>query len=267
MKQLTNKVAAVFAANGAIASEVAKALASEGATVYLSGRNTEALQALSTEIQQQGGHSEVHQVDATNEQAIDDFLSQIVEKEKQLDVVFNGIGLRATDLQYGTPSIKLPFEKFMKVLHVHVGSQFLTSRIAARHMMATQSQGTIITLTASLSRIKTPMMSGITTACTAIEGMTRSLSAEYGRAGIKVICLNPTALIDTRTIQETNALSAQAMGIPAEAMADQMKASYLLGKSPSTRDIGKLAAFLATDTGALLNSHIVDADFGTFNVI
>ena len=49
MKTLTNKVAAVFAANGAISSEVARALAEEGAELYLSGRNLSAVQELADE--------------------------------------------------------------------------------------------------------------------------------------------------------------------------------------------------------------------------
>ncbi|MEL6821043.1 MAG: SDR family oxidoreductase, partial [Calditrichota bacterium] len=158
-------------------------------------------------------------------------------------------------------------EDFMRPLEVHLGSQFLTSRHAAKAMMDSQSTGTIITLTASLSRIKTPFMTGITAACTAIEGMTRSLAAEFGRTGIRVICVNPTALIETRTIRETTEANAKTAGLPAEQFAEMMQQGYLLGKSPTTKDIGQLVAFLASDAGALLNSHVIDADFGTANVI
>jgi len=267
MMNLNNKVAVVFAANGAIASEVAKALAQHGAEVFLSGRNLDRLQLLADEINKNGGYAKAYTVDALDESQIDSFITEIVAEKYRLDVVFNGIGLRAAELDYGTPSTQLSFDKFMMALQTNLGSQFLTSRLAARHMMASGSRGTIITLTASLSRIKAPLMAGITAACAGIEGLTRSLAAEYGRSGIKVICLNPTALTDTRTIKETNELNAKAAGMQSEALLEQMKSNYLLGKSPETRDIGELAAFLASDTGALLNSHVIDADFGTFNVI
>ena len=267
MENLENKVAVVFAANGAIASDVARAFAREGARVYLSGRNLKAVEKLAHEIHENGGIAFAYKVDAMNENEIERFVDKVIQETGTLDVAFNGIGLRAKDLQYGQPSTVLPFEKFMEALRVHLGSQFLTSRIAAKHMMKCNSPGTIITLTASLSRIKVPFMAGITAACSGIEGLTRVLSSEFGRAGIKVICLNPTALVETRTIKETNALNAKTVGIPEEVFEEQLRHGYLLGKSPSSKDIGKFAAFLATEVGGLLNSHIVDADFGAQSVI
>lgn len=267
METLKNKVAAVFAANGAIASAVARSLANENAEVFLSGRNLHAVQSLAEEINAKGGKAHALQVDAMQEQEIEHFLGNIIQEKERLDVVFNGIGSRAGQLQYGTPSTQLPFEKFMEALEVSLGSQFLTSRVAAKHMIQTGTPGTIITLSASLSRIKVPFMAGITAACAGIEGLTRTLSSEFGQAGIKVICLNSTALVETRTIQETNSLNAKTVGISEEKFSEQLKQGYLLGKSPSPIDIGQFTAFLATEAGALLNSHVVDVDFGAYNVI
>lgn len=72
---------------------------------------------------------------------------------------------------------------------------------------------------------------------------------------------------DTRTIQETTAQNAKTMVIPAEVMAEQMPNSSLLKSTLSTKDTAKVAAFLVSDAGAALNSHIVDVDFGTASVI
>ena len=267
MEMLTDKVIAVFASYGEIASEVAVATAAEGAKVYLSGRDISKVEVLAKQIRDKGGLAEAFQVDAMKEDEIDAFLKQIVEKENRLDGVFNGIGIRAADGAYGTPSTRLSYEDFMKPIELHLGSQFLTARRAGYYMMETQSPGTILTLTASLSRIKVPFMTGITAACTAIEGMTRGLAAEFGMSGIRAICLNPTALGETRTIRETNAENSKTMGIPADEFAESLRNGYLMGKSPTTQDIGNLAAFLFSETGALLNSHIVDADFGARAVI
>lgn len=267
MKSLANKTAAIFASNGEIASAVARAMAERGAFVYLSGRDMDAIARLAQEITEAGGRAETHSVDANKEQQVNAFLERIVAEQGRLDIVFNGIGLRASEAGYGTPTTQLSTEKFMMPLRCILGSQFLTARAAAQHMMASQTPGTIITLSASLSRIKMPCMAGITATCAGIEGLTRSLAAEFGRAGIKVICLNPTALADTRTIRETNAANAKTAGISEEQLAAGIQQGHLLGKSPATRDIGMLAAFLATEEGALLNSHVVDADFGTSSVI
>lgn len=267
MFNLKGKVAAVFAANGAIASEVAKSLAKQGATVYLSGRNDAALKALALEIENSGGAAYTALVDALNEDQINGQFQHIVKREGKIDIVFNGIGLRADEGGYAIPSTLLPLATFMRPLEQIVGSQFLTARAGAQFMAETNTEGTILMLTASLSRIKAPCMAGITAACAAIEGLTRVLAAEFGQLGIRVLCMNPTALPETRTIQETAAAQAAGMNAPIEAVIENMGQGSLLGKMPTTKDVGALAAFLVSDTGALLNSHVVDVDYGTASVI
>jgi NAD(P)-dependent dehydrogenase (short-subunit alcohol dehydrogenase family) len=173
---------------------------------------------LADEIKSAGGWAEAARVDAMNEGEIDEYLSKIAAETGKLDAVFNGIGIRVGEGGYGVPTTHLSFEQFLEPLRVHVGSQFLTARSAARLMIETKSAGTILTLTASLSRLKMPFMAGITAACAAIEGLTRTMAAEFGNFGIKVICLNPTGLSETRTIRETNAANAKTIGIPPEAL-------------------------------------------------
>ncbi|GAB4396833.1 MAG: SDR family oxidoreductase [Microscillaceae bacterium] len=268
MTNLKDKVAVVFAASGAIAGAVAQAFAQYGAKVYVSARNYEAVASLAETIRQNGGWAAAAQVDAMNEAEIEAHLQKIVAKNGQLDIVFNGIGARARESDYGTPTTQISFAQFMKPVQLHLGSQFLTSRIAARYMMQTQSQGTILTLTASLSRLKMPFMAGITASCTAIEGLTRVMAAEFGSTGIKVICLNPTAMGETRTIQETSMANAKALGLSYEEfVAMQAQNSSLLGRSLTLKDTAETAAFLVSDAGAVFNSHIVDVDFGTKSVI
>lgn len=267
MDNLKNKVAVVFAASGAIAGAVAKSLAQHGAKVYASGRHLKEVEQLVKEIKAEGHRAEAAEVDAMDEDGIDAYLKKIVETEGKLDIVFNGIGLRPSTHGYGLPSVTLPFGHFMEPMRVHVGSQFLTSRIAAGYMMNTKTAGTIIMLTASLSRLKIPFMAGVSSACSAIEGLTRVLAAELGMYGIKVICLNPTALQETRTIKETTEANAKTMGVSVDEFKQATAQRQLLGTGPTLRNIGELAAFMASDEGAILNSHIIDADYGTMSVI
>lgn len=267
MIDLSNKTAVVFAAGGAIGGAVAKEFAAAGAKIYLSGRDLTAIENLAAEITASGGRAQAARVDALNETEIDDYLRKIVAENGRLDAVFNAVGIRVEAGGYGTPATALSFEQFLEPLRVHVGSQFLTARSAARLMIETESAGTILTLAASLSRLKVPFMAGITAASTAIEGLTRSLAGEFGNFGIRVICLNPTGLSETRTIRETNAANAKTIGIPPVALEQTLSQQWLLGKAPTLADVGKLAAFLVSDAGAILNSHVVDADFGNRSVI
>jgi NAD(P)-dependent dehydrogenase (short-subunit alcohol dehydrogenase family) len=267
MTNLNGKVAVIFAGSGAIAGAVAKSLAEHGAKVYVSARDTIAVNMLVDDIKQNDGWAQADKVDAMNETEIENYVKTIVAENVKLDIVFNGIGVRPSKSDYGMYTTQISFEQFMKPIETHVGSQFLTSRICAKYMMQTQSQGTILTLTASLSRLKLPFMAGITSACSAIEGLTRVMASEFGQAGIKVICINPTSLTETRTIEETSQANAKSMGMPVETFRGMMANGYLLKKSPTLKDVGETATFLVSDAGAVFNSHIMDVDFGSMSVI
>ena len=267
MTNLKDKVAVVFAASGAIAGAVAKSFAQNGAKVYVTGKDLEEVNILAEEIKQNGGLAEAHRADALNESNIDTIFEKVVVDNGKVDIVFNGIGIRPSQNQYGTPSTIITYENFLKPITTIVGSQFLTSRGAAKFMAATKTEGTILTLTSSLSRSKIPYMAGVTSASTGVEGLTRCLAAEFGMIGIKVICINPTGLSETRTIQETSAANAATIGIPTEAFAGELNKGYLTGHRPTLAQVGNVASFLVSDEGAVMNSHIVDVDFGYRGVI
>lgn len=264
---LKEKVAVVFAAYGAIGAAVSSALAKEGAHVYLTGRDAAALQLVNQSIHSEGGASSVLLVDATDEVAIQNCYQTVLDQKGRLDIVFNAIGPRPSQMAYGTPTLQLSYEDFKRPIDLMVGSQFLTAKLGASYMQQSKSQGTILMLTSSLSRLKVPFMAGFVTACTAIEGLSRSLATEFGRDGIKVICLNPTAMYGTRTIDETSAANAQLMGTSPEQWNAQMSQQYLLGKGPTLEQLGEVAAFLASEKGMPFNSHIVDVDGGSIMVI
>ncbi len=90
MTYLKNKVAVVFAASGAIAGAVAKSFATKGSRVYVSARDLKAVQLLADEIKKTGGWAEAKQVDAMNENEIDNYLNQIVaDNEKAEDWLYS----------------------------------------------------------------------------------------------------------------------------------------------------------------------------------
>jgi NAD(P)-dependent dehydrogenase (short-subunit alcohol dehydrogenase family) len=267
MTNLKNKVAAVFAASGDIAGAIAKSFAQHGAKVYVSGRDLKKVKALADEIQRNGGTAIAAKVDAMDEEEIDRFLQQIVTDNKRLDIVFNGIGLKGEEYGTDTPATDLSFEHFLNAFTCHCGSQFLTSRAAARTMIKNGSQGTILTLTAALSRGKFPNRSGLITACTAIEGLTRALAAELGNHSIRVVCLNATALPDTKRIQESFVRYGKSAGVPPEAIAAKIAQQHLLKPGITLTHVAETAAFLVSDNGITLNSHIVDVDGGKYDVI
>lgn len=267
MQELKDKIAVVFAASGAIAGAVAQSLSQHGATVYISSRNVEALYGLAQEIKAHGGKVEVAQVDALNEIEIDNFIKKIIAETGHLDIIFNGIGTDYSEMGGRPPTTTVTFKQFMAPIEKICGSQFLTSRIAAKYMIQTQSQGTILLLTAALSRSKLSNVAGITAASAAIEGLTRVMATEWGPHGIKVIGICPGAILESKRISGWIDSMAQQYGVPVEEIVAQYKAFDILKANPTLKQVGETAAFLASDTGMVFNSHIVDIDCGKLNIL
>jgi NAD(P)-dependent dehydrogenase (short-subunit alcohol dehydrogenase family) len=267
MQNLKDKVAVVFAASGEIAGAVARSFSQHGAKVYVTARNLDAVKALAQEIKTNGGHAEAATVDALNETEIDNLLQKVVADNGKLDVVFNGIGIGYSEMGGRPPTTEATFEQFMAPMEKICGSQFLTSRVAAKYMMQTQSEGTILLLTAALSRSKLPNLAGITAASAAVEGLTRVMAAEWGGNGIKVMCICPGAIMETRRISGWIDGAAKQYGIPPEQLVAQYKAFDLLKTGPTLKHLGETAAFLAAEPGIAFNSHIVDVDCGKLNIL
>lgn len=267
MQDLKDKVAVIFAASGDIAGAVARSFAQHRAKVYVTARNLNAVNALAKDIKASGGYVEVAQVDALNEVEIDNLLKKVVADNGKIDVVFNGIGVDYSEMGGRPPTTEATFKQFMAPMEKICGSQFLTSRIAAKYMIQAQCEGTVLLLTAALSRSKLPNLAGITAASAAIEGMTRVMASEWGPAGIKVMCICSGALMETKRISGWIDAAAKQYGMPAEQLVAQYKAFDILKTSPTLKQIGETAAFLASETGVLFNSHIIDVDCGKLNIL
>jgi NAD(P)-dependent dehydrogenase (short-subunit alcohol dehydrogenase family) len=267
MQHLKDKVAIVFAASGEIAGAVARSLSEHGAKVFVTARNLEAVQALALDINDRGGQAEAAKVDAMKEEEIEGFVQKVVSATGRLDIVFNGIGASYSEMGGRPPTTQVTFAQFMSPLEKLCGSQFLTSRVAATHMIATGSEGTILLLTAALSRSKYPNLAGITAASAAIEGLTRVMAAEFGGQGIKVICLCAGAILETRRISGWIDAAAEQYGVPVEQMVAQYKAFDLQKTVPTLKHLGDTAAFLASGTGVAFHSHVVDIDCGKMNIL
>jgi 3-oxoacyl-[acyl-carrier protein] reductase len=268
MENLKNKVAVVFAASGEIAGAVARSLAQHGAKVYVTARNLAAVNTLAKDIKASGGWAEAAKVDALNETEIDNWLQKVVAGNGKLDIVFNGIGNYYQDAGSGSPSTIVTFEQFLSPLQKFCGSQFLTSRAAAKYMIQTASEGTILLLSSALARMKTPNMAGFAASCAAIEALTRVMAAEFGGQGIKVTCICPAAILESHKISEMIGDFSKHLGISQQQMTEQVYKRFdILKTGPTLKHVGEIAAFLASDNGMTFNSHIVDVDCGKLNVI
>lgn len=259
--RLQDKVAVIFGAGGDIGAGVAAEFASQGASLYLSGRTLAHVQSVADTTPGDGkAVRDVAELDALDERAVDDYLDRVVRTEGRIDVVFNAMGPRAADYGNGTSAMELPFAKFMHPINTIVASQFITARSAARHLVS-RGSGTIVFLSATVSR-GTANTSAIGAAYGALEAMTRSLATELSPHGVRVVCVCSMGMAETRTMRDTHELGGAAMGVSKERVAQAIQSRALLGRSPSVTDTAKLVAFVASDDAAAMTGAIVNSSAG-----
>jgi 3-oxoacyl-[acyl-carrier protein] reductase len=256
MKQTHTPVAAIFAASGAIAGGVAKELASQGVHVFVSARDEKRAAALAQQIRQAGGTADSAQVDACVDAEVSAWLDHVVRKTDRLDVVFNGIGGEPKSLNYPARSDDQSLNDFLVPMQRIVGSQFLTSRHAAKRM-AHKKSGAVVTLSATLSSMTVRHMAGIAAACGAVESMTRALAGDYGPSGVRVNCVRGSAMPETRTIALTSA------GLVALGDGPQMEPPPL-GRPVSVLDTAKAVAFMALNGSSGMTGQVVTVCGGQF---
>jgi NAD(P)-dependent dehydrogenase (short-subunit alcohol dehydrogenase family) len=93
MLMLKNKVAVIYGAGGAVGGAVARAFASEGAKLFLTGRLRAPVEVVAKDIISGGGSAEVAEVDALDEQAVDKHLQPVIAKAGRVDISFNAVGI------------------------------------------------------------------------------------------------------------------------------------------------------------------------------
>jgi NAD(P)-dependent dehydrogenase (short-subunit alcohol dehydrogenase family) len=153
----------------------------------------------------------------------------------------------------------------MQPIELGARTHFITATTAARHM-ATRGRGVIIAITATPSRLALPLVGGFGTACSAIEGMLRTLAAEVGSKGVRVCWLRSAGSPETFGPDVAVDAEGQPVGLSDTDYLEMLRQDTLLKRFPRLSEVGEAAVLMASDrasamTGATANitcGQIVD---------
>jgi NAD(P)-dependent dehydrogenase (short-subunit alcohol dehydrogenase family) len=260
---LKDKVAVIYGAGGAIGGAVARAFATEGAKLFLTGRLRAPVEAVAKDIVSAGGFAEAAEVDALDEQAVDKHLQSVIDKAGRLDISFNAVGIPDTDI-LGVPLVELDVGQFSLPITTYTTSYFLTARLAARHMIPNKS-GVIMTVTALHSRTGIPMVGGYGPAMAAKEALTRGLSAELAPAGIRVVGLRPQAMPETPTIKEAFEPRARASAMTWEQWQELLASRTHARRLMTLEELANMAVFVASDRASGMMGTTVNLTMGSLD--
>lgn len=257
---LQDKVAVIYGAGGAIGGAVARAFASEGARVFLTGRLQAPVEVVAKEIVSAGGYAEVAEVDALEEPAVDRHLLSVLDKAGRIDISFNAIGIPDAKI-LGVPLAELDTETFCLPITAYTMSYFLTAHLAAAHMIPKRS-GVIMTVTALPARMGTRTNGGYGPAMAAKEALTRDLSAELAPHGIRVVGLRPHGIPETGTMRELAEIRAKSSGMTWEQLTGYFASTAHTRRVMTLEEVANVAAFMASDRASGMTGTSVNLSMG-----
>lgn len=247
----TGQVAIVTGAANGIGRATALAFAARGAKVVAVDRDAEGVARTARTIQQQGGTALGVGADVTKSADVAGYVKAAVDAYGRIDCFFNNAGIEGKVV----PIAEYDEDVFDAVIGVNVKGVFLGMRHVLPVMIA-QGRGAIVN-TASVAGITgTPGLGPYVASKHAVIGLTKSVSGEVARQGIRVnaVCPGP---VDTRMIH-----SIEAMINPddAEAVSARYQASIPMGRYASVDEISNTVLFLCSDlaSGITGAQYVVD---------
>ncbi|MFE7565172.1 SDR family NAD(P)-dependent oxidoreductase [Kitasatospora sp. NPDC057500] len=258
---LTDRTAVVYGA-GSVGGAVARAFVREGARVFVAGRGEAALKQLAHDVESEGGSLVTARVDALDREAVDGFLDSVVERTGGLDISFCATSTRRPGGEQGSALGELSFEDFSLPIIDFTKAQFTTANAAAARMLP-RERGVIMMMTAAPARVPFPYTAGFGPAWAAVEAFARTLAAELGPQGVRVLCLHSAGSPDAaRSIETTLATDRPELPARKAGWQDRSAARNLLGRWPSLADVGNMAAFMASDLAAVSTGTAADLTGG-----
>lgn len=187
MASLAGKIALVTGASSGIGEATALALAQAGATVAISARRADRLEALAGRIEAMGGKALALPGDLTVEAEAIKAVEDCVARLGRIDILINSAGV----MQFGGIESG-NIAEYRRVFDINLFSALYTASAAVKHMRA-QGEGDIITISSLAARKGGAMTNAYSASKHAVNAMTDAMRQELGGHNIRVCTLMPGA--------------------------------------------------------------------------
>jgi len=241
-KKLAGKVAVVTGASKGIGASIAKYLAGEGASVVVNyASSKQGADKIVAEITGAGGKAVAVQGDVAKKADIERLFAETKKAFGQLDVLVNNAGI----YEFGALEA-VTEESFHKQFNLNVLGLILTTQEALKYFNG--AGGSIINIGSVAGVHPLPGASVYSATKGAVDAVTKSLAKELGARHIRVNSLNP-GMVETEGVH--------AAGFIGTDFEKQLAAQTPLGRIGQPQDIGKVAAFLASDDAGWITGEVL----------
>ncbi len=243
MKILSDKVAIVTGATRGIGKGIVKVFAEQGAHVvftFVSGNSIDKAKRLESELENYGVKAKGYRVDASDFDASQQMVSEVVKDFGRLDILVNNAGITKDTLL-----MRMSKEQWQDVIRINLDSVFNMTK-AVQGTMLKQKSGSIINLSSVVGLKGNAGQANYAASKAGIIGFTKSVAIELGSRNIRSNAIAP-GFIET---EMTGALD--------EKIVEGWVKNIPLKRVGQPKDIAYTALFLASDLSNYVTGQVIN---------
>lgn len=238
---MADPVYLIIGASGGIGSEVTRRLADRGATLVLSARGEDRLNALADEV---GGDAQPG--DATDYETVQHLVDYTTDTYDRIDGLVNLVGSILLK-----PAHLTSVDEFAETLALNLHTSFFAVKAGARAMM--KNGGSIVLSASAVARTGLVNHEAIAAAKAGVIGLMRAAAATYANRSVRVNCVAP-GMVDTP--MSANILSN-------EQARKQSESYHPLGRIGTPSDVAEAICWLIdNDRSSWVTGQVIGVDGG-----
>jgi NAD(P)-dependent dehydrogenase (short-subunit alcohol dehydrogenase family) len=250
--KLKDRVCLITGATSGIGAATARAFATEGAALALTGRDRERGQEVVAACASAGADAFFAPAEVTDAEDVDTVVAQTISRYGRIDVLFNNAGtIDAGSVVTTTP------ERFRRVVDVNLFGQFLYARAVVPFMIG-QQQGVIVNNASDWGLVAGRDSVAYCCSKAAVVMLTKAIAVDHAEDGIRCNAVCPG---DTLTPMVTEARAGFA-GASSDAFVASAGLDVPLGRMARPEEIAAVVLFLASDGSSYMTGSVVPVDGG-----
>lgn len=248
--RLDGKVALVTGAARGIGRGIALRFAEEGAKVGVIDLDEAACQTVVDEIKAADGQAIALGVDVSHEGEVAYSVERMREQFGRVTVLVNNAAVMPSGAVHETST-----KAFERCLAVNLRGAFLMSKAVIPGMLEV-GKGSIIHMSSVTGILGLPGLAAYSMTKAGLAGLTRAMSTDYARLGIRVNCVSP-GTIDSPMLHEFLAEQENP-----EPLRQQFDAMHPIGRVGQIEEVANVFVFLASDESSFVTGANYTVDGG-----
>jgi NAD(P)-dependent dehydrogenase (short-subunit alcohol dehydrogenase family) len=246
------QIAVVTGAGAGIGAAAARALAAAGVTVAVTDINIENAESVAGKIVADGGSAASYELDVADESQWKACIDAVTAMQGTVSILVGNAAITTPDvLGQDLGVLDLDMQLWDRVIGVNLRGNVLGCRAVIPAMRS--AGGGSIVLTSSILGIQPGLgRSAYSITKAGINGLARSVSASYGRDGIRCNAVAPGYVLT----------DAMLSGLIPEERLQQLSATSALGRMATPDEVGAVIAFLASDAASYITGQTIVVDGG-----